>query len=146
MQAIEVVVRGVLVRGSSVLLSHKKGAANSFLPGGHIELGEAACPALARELKEELGAEVEVKEFLGVVEHSWRGEKEMHHEINLIFRMEYDLQGTDELLSSQESHLGFFWQPVNDLAAVKLEPSPLISLIPRWLSEKPEAGWGSTIE
>jgi 8-oxo-dGTP diphosphatase len=146
MQAIEVVVRGVLVRGSSIMLSHQKGAHNTFLPGGHVEFGELARPALARELKEELGVKVEVKEFLGAVEHSWKGEKKTHHEINLIFRMECDLQGTDELPSSQELHLEFLWQPVDDLAVVRLGPSALIELIPRWLSEKPAVGWGSTIE
>ncbi|MBN2379216.1 NUDIX domain-containing protein [candidate division WOR-3 bacterium] len=134
-----------MIRGSFLMLSHQKGAANTFLPGGHIELGEAAHAALARELEEELGTEVEVKEFLGAVEHSWQGENGSNHEINLIFRMECGQLETDELPLSQESHLEFFWQPVEDLASVRLEPSALIELLPGWLFEKSNSGWGSTI-
>lgn len=140
------VARGVLSKEDRILLAHKKDATNTFLPGGHIEFGKSACSELVREIREELGVEVEVKDFLGVIEHFWEDEGGLNHEINLIFRVECDQLGTDELPSSQESHLEFFWQSVNDLATAKLEPSALIELMPRWLSVKPNLGWGSTIE
>ena len=59
----------------------------SFL-GGHIRFGEPARAALGREIREEIGTDVEVKDFLGVVEHSWEDENGLNHEVNLIFKVE----------------------------------------------------------
>lgn len=146
MKTVEVVVRGILVHKDRILLTHKKGAVNTFLPGGHIDFGEPARTALTREIKEELGVTVEVKDFLGVVEHNWEDEKGFNHEINLIFKVECDGLNSSGLPASQESHLEFLWQRVDDLTSVKLEPSALIELLPRWLRQKPNTGWGSTVE
>ena len=49
------IVRGIIFLNGKVLLAHQKGAANSFLPGGHIGMGEKAEVALIREISEEIG-------------------------------------------------------------------------------------------
>ncbi|MFH1286131.1 MAG: NUDIX domain-containing protein, partial [Candidatus Micrarchaeota archaeon] len=51
-------------RGEVLLARSPKWANKWTIPGGHIELGERAEEALAREVKEEVGLEVEVGEFL----------------------------------------------------------------------------------
>jgi ADP-ribose pyrophosphatase YjhB (NUDIX family) len=146
MKTIEIVVRGVVARGGRVLLNRRKGTCNAFLPGGHIRFGEPARAALVREIREEIGTDVEVKDFLGVVEHSWEDENGLNHEVNLIFKIECEELDPSKSPRSNEPHLEFFWQPVNDLGAVRLEPSAIIVLLPRWLSGKPDSEWGSTIE
>lgn len=57
------VVAAVIVDGDRVLLCHRRPDLPWYpdvwdLPGGHIEPGETAATALARELAEELGIEV----------------------------------------------------------------------------------------
>ena len=52
---IHVLVPAVILVDQQVLLARAKGAANTFLPGGHVELGEPMAEALNRELSEELG-------------------------------------------------------------------------------------------
>jgi mutator protein MutT len=57
------VVTGALVGGGRVLLVHRSPHRRAFpdvwdLPGGHVEAGESALAALARELREELGVRV----------------------------------------------------------------------------------------
>lgn len=63
--------RGIAIIDNKVFLAHAKGENNTFLPGGHIEVGEKAEEALIREIKEEIGKEVEVCRFVGAVEHMW---------------------------------------------------------------------------
>ena len=49
--------------------------------GGEVEFGELAAEAAARELREELGRDIEVGELLGVVENRFTLEGQRGHEI-----------------------------------------------------------------
>jgi ADP-ribose pyrophosphatase YjhB (NUDIX family) len=54
------------------------------LPGGHVEFGERSERTLAREMFEELGAEVEVLALLDVVQNHFTFEGRPFHEIVFI--------------------------------------------------------------
>ncbi|MFQ5905812.1 MAG: NUDIX domain-containing protein [bacterium] len=145
-QEIDVIVRGALVSGGNILLAHKIGGRNTFLPGGHIRKGEPAREALLREIKEEMGLDAEVLGYLGTVEHAWDEGGGVNHEIDLVFAL--SISGIDHRLhlASRESHTEFIWHPLEGLEVSRLEPSPLRSLLPLWLSEEKEQGWASTME
>lgn len=53
--------------------------------GGRIEFGEAAGEAVAREVMEELGAEVTDLRLLGVVENRFTYDGSPQHEIDFVF-------------------------------------------------------------
>jgi 8-oxo-dGTP diphosphatase len=140
---VEVIVRAVIVSEGRLLLAHKPGAAHTFLPGGHIEPGEAATAALRRELLEELGRHLAVGRFLGAVEHAWT-EAGGGHEVNLVFVVDAGGLAADRAPGSREPHIEFLWQPLDALAARGLEPRVLCETLPRWLAGGP--GWATTIE
>ncbi|MBI3997952.1 MAG: NUDIX domain-containing protein [Armatimonadetes bacterium] len=143
--SIELIARAVIVVDGHVLLAHKKGAHTTFLPGGHIEFGEPAETALARELREELGLPVRVVRFLGAVEHGWTEPAGRVHELNLLFNAGAPaLDGRTPVMSS-EPHLEFFWQPMDRLAERHLEPWILCSVLPEWLGAGVFGGWASTL-
>ena len=62
----EPTVGGLIVNGEGKILLTKshKWFDKYTLPGGHIEVGETMREAVAREVKEETGLNVEVEEFL----------------------------------------------------------------------------------
>jgi 8-oxo-dGTP diphosphatase len=138
-------VRGIILEKGKVLLAHQKGAANTFLPGGHIEVGEKAVWALAREIEEELGKKAIIKQFIGAVECSWIENDQSNHEISLLFEVQIPDFDSSESPVSQESHLEFFWAKTIDLRAHNLLPDPLIECLMNW-----ELGfngyWGSSFE
>jgi 8-oxo-dGTP pyrophosphatase MutT (NUDIX family) len=77
---IEVIVRGLWSVNGQVLLCRNRRAGHLFLPGGHIEFGEPAAIALAREFLEESGCAVRVGAFLGAVEASFvQSQPKMKH-------------------------------------------------------------------
>jgi ADP-ribose pyrophosphatase YjhB (NUDIX family) len=145
-KSIEILVRGVCVQKGQLLVCQSKGAANTYLPGGHVEWHEQATAALAREIKEELGVKAGVKGFLGAVEHTFIQKGERHCEINLMFAMTIPALSPDTLPEACEDWIRFKWIPLSALGRHHLEPWPLRKLLAGWI--KPGKGvsrWGSTL-
>ncbi len=136
--------RGLILEKGKVLLAHQKGAENTFLPGGHIEMGEKAELALAREIEEEIGKKAIIKQFIGAVECSWIENEQANHEINLLFEVLVPDLDSGEAPVSQESHLEFFWANPADLKTHNLLPEPIIGCLMNW--EHGFRGyWGSSM-
>ncbi|MEY8348179.1 NUDIX domain-containing protein [Bacillus cereus] len=121
------IVRGVIIKDNKLLIANYKGH-HSFLPGGHVELGEPAECALIRELKEEIGIECEVKRFLGVIENEWQDNETLHYEINHVFEVYSKDLHSNIIPISKESHLDFHWITPNkeNLITYKIMPEPSV--------------------
>lgn len=140
---IEILARGVLVLGGQLLVCHNRRKGNYFLPGGHIEFGEAAKAALKREIEEEIGLPCAVGCFLGAAEHAFRWKGARVCEINLVFEMRVRGLKAGRPVPSMEKKLEFLWAPVAKLAKSKLEPFPLRKQLPSWLKSH-GAPWSSS--
>lgn len=113
---IEIIARGALIRGGSVLVCRSTKHGYAYLPGGHVEFGETAETALARELDEECGLRVRAKDCAIVHEHIFEQRGTRRQEYTLVFHMEH--LGAPEALEevrSREEDLAFEWM---DLASV----------------------------
>jgi len=129
--------------GWKVLLNRFVGSPFAFLPGGHVEVGESVVRALARELVEELGVVVEVGPYVGAVEHQWPEGGPTHYEVNHVFLVDGDVIADSSV--SLEDDLEFFWEPIDDLATVNLQPSVLPELIARYVARDRAPWWGSSL-
>ncbi|PAD38372.1 NUDIX domain-containing protein [Terribacillus sp. 7520-G] len=132
--------RAVIRKGDSILLAKADGWQNSFLPGGHVEIGEGAESALLRELQEELGVKGKVVRFLGDFEHSWQHEATTHFELTHVFEAVID----DMQIESQEPHLRFFWAKPEEFDQLDLQPYPLIEVLRE--KQLPASIWRSTYQ
>ena len=134
------IVRGIIRDGDHVLLCKQKDGDYTFLLGGHIDFGEGARFALAREIKEEIGADVKVGKFRGAIENAW----EDQCEISLFFEVEHNLSKdeTPQPASPDEEHLAFLWVHQVELPQHNLFPTPLVA----WLQIEKDKMWDSTIE
>ena len=135
------IVRGIISDGDHFLVCKQKDGDYTFLLGGHIDFGEAAKFALAREIKEEIGANIMVGEFRGAIENAW----ENQCEISMFFDIQHNLtvQETPKPASSEEEHLAFLWVHKNDLQKKNLLPKPLIQ---RLQQDATVPFWESTID
>ena len=124
--------RAIFFKNGKVLLAHARGSEHTFLPGGHIEMGEPAENTLLRELQEELGWQAHIGRFIGAVEHTWQGYGEDNHEINLLF--EVDSAEADPQVNpiSCEEMLDFTWAAVDELDKYNLYPASIRECLRTW--------------
>lgn len=100
--------------------------------GGGIKAGEAPLDAVKRELKEELGAEIEVLELLAVLESHFLWQGQPAHELAHVFRCrfsdgQFDQQDHMPLL---DDHTVAFWKPLSTFSDQELlVPEDLMALL-----------------
>lgn len=135
-KAVELLARGVLMVDGHLLACHGKGKPISYLPGGHIEVGESARVALEREMVEEAGLRVRAGRFLGVVEHQFVQKGRDISEINLVFEMTVAGVCPPTPPDSLEDYIEFEWIPMDGLAGSRLEPAVVKATLPGWVMEK----------
>lgn len=131
---IEVIARGLVEAGGVVLLCRNLAHGHSYLPGGHVEFGEPASVALAREFQEEAGLVVEVGDLLLAHEHVFRQQAKMRHELNLVFSVRLEGMSTEQLprVVSCEQEIAFEWRHTSQLGRAKLVPDGMVM----WLEER----------
>lgn len=112
----------------------KRGTTGFMQPGGKIERGESALAALIRELREELGLEVDVDatEFLGSYEAPALNEP------GRTVRAEVFALVTDaELRPAAEIDAIHWLESPSDTESVELAPLTLDVLLPLWAQRRP---------
>jgi len=120
-----------IIRDNRLLVQEEIGEEHYLLPGGRAEDGEGAIQALCRELKEELGVELELESlcFVGEFEDVSAGRDDIRVHVDL-YRGNY--QG-DIKLGSEVT--GLVWIGKNDDWS-KLAPVTRNKILPALLKKK----------
>ena len=142
-RAIEILARALIRKHDAVLLCQNLKHGYFYLPGGHVEFGESAAHALAREMEEEAGEAVRVGECALVAENSFVQAGKPRHELNLVFHVEQTSPQSDSPptpIKSLESHISFAWVSRHKLASTDLRPSWLRDWIISQPPSSPSAG------
>ncbi len=129
---IEILARAVIQIKGKILVCKRIGKDYYFFPGGHVEFGESAKEALAREIKEELGLTVKKCFFIGSLEHIFIKEGKKCHEINLAFKVKVNRSK----IRSRETHIEFFLKSTKELAREEVLPMTLTKAVFKWLKDK----------
>ncbi len=131
---IHIIARAVLVQNEKIVLCRMKSHDYFFLPGGHVEDGEAARTALIRELHEEIGPNnYAVGPLIGACENVFPAKDDlMKHEINFVFRVDVP-EGT--VIASREDHIEFISMPQGNLTEYDLRPAGIKTGVIAWLAD-----------
>lgn len=153
---IEVIARAVLIRNGRVLLCRNVSGGYHYLPGGHVEFGEPAAAALARELAEEAALSVRVGACALVSENVFRAGSREHHELNLVFHVEHAASDARAIVQvhSRETGIAFDWIELAAVVDLDIRPASAkawlmsadharAAIIPQWVSELNASSEGS---
>lgn len=124
-------VAGIAIENGRVLLGRADWEDFWYLPGGRVEMRETARESLAREMWEELGADVDVGRLVWVLENFFEFDGTPFHEIGLYFDVSLTDSGTDTRADEFErndngTRLIFRWVPVERLDEVRVLPAFLV--------------------
>jgi ADP-ribose pyrophosphatase YjhB (NUDIX family) len=145
-------VAGVATHKGRVLLHRSEIDDFWSLPGGRARLLEPAAGVLRREMRKELGAEVQVVRLLWVVENFFWERGKPHHELGLYFLMSLEpgsrLYSHDGPFPGDEEGLAleFQWYPQEEKVLAQLPVYPAF-LATGWLQPRsglcPIPGFGN---
>lgn len=142
--SIELIARGVYVRGGAVLLCQNVKHGYFYLPGGHIEFGESAAAALAREIDEETGLCAAVGEMVLASEHVFEAGRRTHHELNLVFHVEQISMADGspaEAVDSKEDSIAFKFADLAGVTDLDIRPAEVKAWLITGGRINPSAGW-----
>ena len=127
---IELIARGICVEGGKLLVCVNEEYGYGYMPGGHIEFGESASTALAREFQEECGITVVCSPPILGLELSFEQNGKRRHEVSVVFPVERHDQSTG--IKSLEPDIRFEWWSIESLQTTDLRPS----MIRDWIVTK----------
>lgn len=134
-------IGGIAISNGKLLL-HRSEEDNFWaLPGGRCEFLENSKDALLREMKEEIGVEINIIRPLYFVENFFDYKNQKHHEISILYLIEFPINSDlvyendifygkeqrigfkDNIMHGKEVKLIFKWFNINDLETIELYPS-----------------------
>ena len=121
---------GVIIHNNKVL-THKSDDKDHYaLPGGRIEIGENSQETIKREIKEELGKEIEVKDYLATIENFFVMNNKKYHELYFLYRIEFKEEEDRKIVETMNNvegkdYLHYKWLDLKEIDKYNLLPACL---------------------
>ena len=125
---------GIIIHNNKVLFHKSTNREYYALIGGRVKIGEDSKSTVKRELEEELGKEVEVEQFLGIIENFFVKDKAKYHEILFIYKVEFKNDKDKKIETTLENaegekNLKYYWIDINELDEYKIVPSEIKKIL-----------------
>ena len=126
---------GIIKQDDKFLIMRVNKTPYYHIPGGHIEIGEDSEQAIIREIKEEIGCEVEEANLFAIQENFWTRDNKKCHGIEFyyIIKLKQQLQMKNcekiENDKGEEKLLEFKWLTLKELKNIDLRPANIKDML-----------------
>ncbi len=120
---------GIIIHNNKVLLHHNTNDTYYALLGGRVKFGENSADAVRREIKEELGKDVEIMGYISTIENFFELKNKKYHEIMFIHKVEFVNDNDKEIEytlknieGNTEKDIQYEWISLDDLESTCIKP------------------------
>lgn len=78
---------GIIIHNGKMLVHRNINSDHYALIGGRVEIGEDSTTTVKREIKEELGKEIEITGYIATIENFFEMKESKYHEIMFIHKV-----------------------------------------------------------
>lgn len=124
-----------IIKHNNKVLLHKSDDKNHYcLIGGRVELGENSENTIRREIKEELGKEIDITGYVSTIENFFTFEGLKYHEYMFVYEAEFRDEKDrliEETLSNIEGndYLKYYWVDSKDIDNVDIKPKVIKEIL-----------------
>ena len=124
-----------IIKHNNKVLLHKSDAKEQYcLIGGRVELGENSENTIRREIKEELGKEIDITGYVSTIENFFTFEGSKYHEYMFVYEAEFRDEKDkliEDTLSNIEGndYLKYYWVDIKDIDNVDIKPKVIKDIL-----------------
>ena len=123
---------GVIIHNNKILTHKNINKEHYCLPGGRVSIGESSEETIKREIKEELGNDIEITGYIATIENFFEMENKKYHEIYFLHKIEFkneEDKNIDYTMHNKEGkeYLQYEW--------IDLDKIEEYNILPRCLKE-----------
>ena len=125
---------GVIIHNGKILVHRNINSDHYALIGGRVEIGENSAETVKREIKEEVGKDVEITGYISTIENFFEMNGTKYHEIMFVHKVEFvddDDKKIEDTLKNIEGkdYLQYEWLELNKIDEYPLLPSAIKSVL-----------------
>lgn len=80
---------GIMIHNGKILVHRNVNSDHYALIGGRVEIGESSADTVKREIKEELGKNIEITGYISTIENFFKRKGSKYHEIMFVHKIEF---------------------------------------------------------
>ena len=125
---------GVMIHNGKILVHRNVNSDHYALIGGRVEIGENSVDTIKREIKEELGKDIEIIGYISTIENFFEMKNSKYHEIMFVHKIEFineddkKIEYTMKNIEGKE-YLQYEWIEINKIDEYPLVPKVIKSIL-----------------
>lgn len=126
---------GAIIIHNNKLLAHKNKKENYYaIIGGRVKIGEDSESTIKREIKEELGKDIEIIEDIAIVENFFNHRNSRYHEILFIYKVEFTDENDKKIENTLkniegENDIQYEWLDLNKIEEYPILPETIKTIL-----------------
>lgn len=125
---------GVIIHNGKVLVHRNVNYNHYALIGGRVEIGENSADTIKREIKEEIGKDIEITGYISTIENFFEMKGKKYHEIMFVHKVEFvneDDKKIEYTLKNIEGkdYLQYEWIDLDSIEDYPLLPNAIKSVL-----------------
>lgn len=125
---------GIMIHNGKILVHRNVNSDHYALIGGRVEIGENSVDTIKREIKEELGKDIEIIGYISTIENFFEMKNSKYHEIMFVHKIEFineddkKIEYTMKNIEGKE-YLQYEWIEINKIDEYPLVPKVIKAIL-----------------